>query len=73
MLDNVEQAASSHNVMVRPLSHHRNGDASHVDRDAYTQLRAAKHQDNPIRVSQPRDAYSSRDGTTSSDCNIVAG
>ena len=64
MLDNnVERAASSHDVMVRPFSHHRNGDASHIDRDPYTQLGAAKHQGNPIRVSQPCDAYSSRDGT----------
>ena len=63
----------SRDVLVSPFSHHRNGDASHVDRDPYTQLRAAKHQGNPIRVSQPRDAYSSRDGTTSSDRDIVAG
>jgi hypothetical protein len=54
------------------LSHHRNGDASQVDREPRTQLRAANHQYNAIRVSQPRDAYSSHNGTTSSDRNILA-
>src|SRR4051794_26832948 len=54
-----------------PLSHHYNSDASQVDGEPDTQLRATNHQDEPIRVSQPRNAYPSRDGTTSSDRNIV--
>ena len=53
-------------------SHHRNGDASQVDREPRTQLGAAKHQDNPIAVSQPCEAYPSHDGTTNSDRSIVA-
>src|SRR5580704_10195035 len=53
-------------------SHHRNDDASQVDREPRTQLGAAKHQDNPIAVSQPCEAYPSHDGTTNSDRSIIA-
>jgi hypothetical protein len=53
-------------------SDHCNGDASQGDREPRTQFRAAKHQDNPIGVSQPSNAYSSHDGTTGCDRDIVA-
>src|SRR5262249_22955419 len=49
---------------VELLSPHSNRDASQGDREPRTQLRAANDHDNPFRVSQPRDAHSSRDGTT---------
>jgi hypothetical protein len=55
------------------LSPHGNGDASQGDREPRTQLWASNDQDNPFLVSQPCDAYSSHDGTTGSEGNIVAG
>jgi transposase InsO family protein len=35
------------------LSHHCNGDASHVDREPRTQLGAANHQDKPTAPASP--------------------
>ena len=55
------------------LSHHRNGDASQVEREPRTQSGTPNQEDNPVCVSQPRDAHSSHEGTTSCDCNVVAG